>query len=83
MDINSIIIGNIKTLGVCLSSILPHLCRVAVIWIFRGRRGGVQEGWGDQGGGVTGDSGTRSGVQGEIMLVFAAGTWYFTREVMR
>ena len=36
-----------------------------------------------RGGGVTGDSGTRGGVQGEIMLVFAAGTWYFTREVTR
>ena len=43
----------------------------------------MQEGQGDRGGGVTGDSGARSDVQGEIMLVFAAGTWYFTREVMR
>ena len=44
----------------------------------KARRGCVQEGRGDPG-----DSGTRGGVQGEKMLVFAAGTWYFTREVMR
>ncbi len=34
-------------------------------------------------GRATGDFGERGDVQGEIMLVFAAGTWYFTREVMR